>query len=181
MTQWQGGWDGSSWHLGHRDSKILGYVGGWDIRLERNVSVRVRCLAWKLDIFWLRPPWGGFSGREQQRQEKACLSIATQCLIILLAQGPCMCEIILGRCGCHGNKSGISYFQWWQDPWGLRRWPVGDDSHRHVGIGRVDTRNLRNLYPTTWVKEEGNQRSGSADSSVSAGWKSGSFPRYYAL
>ena len=52
--------DGSSWHLGHRDSQILGCVGGWDMRLERNVSVRVRCLAWKLDIFWLRPPWGGF-------------------------------------------------------------------------------------------------------------------------
>lgn len=66
----------------------------------------------EIGYFLVKTSLRWFSGREQQRQEKACLSIATQCLIILLAQGPCMCEIILGRCGCHGNKSGISYFQW---------------------------------------------------------------------
>lgn len=172
----QGGWDGSSWHLGRRDSWILGCVGDWEVRMERNVSVKVRCLTWKLDIFWLRPPWGGFywQGAAEARTG-VFIHLPRSVLFVLLVQGPCMCEIILGRCGCHGSKSGICYFQRRQDPWGLQRWPFGDDSHRHVGIWRADMRYLRNLDPTTWVKEEGNQRSDSADSSVSAGQKSGSF------
>lgn len=144
--------------------------------------MRVSCV-WHRSrkVLWWKAPEVALTGRDHQKQEQECVyPPAIQGLNCSTPdQSLRPCKVILGTCGRCDSKSGIWYFEWWQDPLDLQSWPVGDGNDSHLRNRRTDARDLRNFCPTTWVREGGIKGLDYSDAPTSAHQKSGELPKKF--